>query len=664
MRVRTLGPFSLTVDGAVLEPGAAAQRKPMELLKATVALGIRDVEVAKLLALLWPGAELPAARRSFDTALHRLRRLVPASEWLLLHEGRLSLDPAIVWVDTEAFAKIAERVQRAVGAGDGPALEPAVAALLELYQGDFLARDADRPWALQARDRDRARFVECLAGAGEHFERAQGWLTAEDLYRRGLAVDNLMEPFYRGTIRCLLARGESAEALKLFRRCRELLSIVLNLQPAAETLALVRDIYDVAETTLPLPDKPSIAVLPFANLSTDRGREYFADGVVEDIITALSRFHSLFVIARNSSFAYKDKALDVRIVSKELGVRYVLEGSLRMEQQRIRLTAQLIDAHSGIHLWAENYDRTLESVFALQEELTQRIVMAIAPKVDAAELDKARRRPALLSAYELAVRARAHSLEAYIKSDRSIRQLGIREAKEALAIDPDSVIALNAFARLEWQHLLFDTASDRATAWQDGMTAAMRAIELDPADDQAHANRGLLLTYAQKRDAIDEALVALRRAAEMNPNNVNTLNALGFVEVVVGNPDIAIERLQQALRLSPRDPIQYSLFLVLSIANCSSGHYSRGVEYALLGISDAPRMAMLHLFLALNYVGLGECAKAKEALDTARRVGPEYVKRAIDGNLIYREPAQRLRAETFLRVAAGLEDPSAADTLR
>src|SRR5215468_6074875 len=202
--------------------------------------------------------------------------------------------------------------------------------------------------------------------------------------------------------------------------------------------------------TLALPDKPSIAVLPLLNMTGDPEQEYFTDGVTEDIITELSRFHSLFVIARNSSFSYKGKSPDVRQVGRDLGVRYILEGSIRRSSNRIRVTAQLIDTLTGNHIWAERYDRVLEDIFAVQEELTRAIVAAIAPQIELTEHSKAaRRRPDNLSAYEIALLAWAHAWQGYAAGNRTVLDQAIREAKDALAIDPTSVLALHtiAFAR-------------------------------------------------------------------------------------------------------------------------------------------------------------------------------------------------------------------------
>ena len=415
---------------------------------------------------------------------------------------------------------------------------------------------------------------------------------------------------------------------------------------------------------LSLPDKPSIAVLPFANMSGDPEQEYFTDGITEDIITELSRFHELFVIARNSAFTYKGKALDVRTVARELGVRYVLEGSIRKAANRIRVTGQLVDALSGKHIWAEKYDRVLEDIFAVQEELTHSIVVAIAPHIEAAEREKLRHRPGNLSAYEIAVRAYAKVWEAYGKSDTALCNDAIAEARAALALDALSSLALNALAFASWQQILLGTASDPAAAWREGMDAATRSIEADHEASLGYTCKGLLLGYAPGADRMDEALVNLRRACEINPHNMSALIALGSIEIMAGNAAQAIEPLRHALRISPRDPLQYITHSQLAIGNFFLGQYQTGADHAVRGIQEMPTDPLLHSQLAMNYVGLGEYAKAATELETARRLGPGFVQRTLDGKLMLRKADNLRRATTFLRIAAGLEEPDAAESLR
>ena len=429
--------------------------------------------------------------------------------------------------------------------------------------------------------------------------------------------------------------------------------------PAAKT-SLIAGAID-----LTLPDKPSIAVLPFVNMSGDPDQEYFTDGVTEDIITELSRFHSLFVIARNSSFTYKETATDVRVVAKELGVRYVLEGSIRKAANRIRVTGQLIDALVGNHIWAEKYDRILEDVFAVQEELAHRIVTAIAPHIETAEWEKVfRRRPENLGAYEIAVRASANAWEAYVKSDPLLCNEAANRATDALAIDPRSTLALFAYALTRYQILATGTTTDSRLTWREGMDAANKLIEVDPTESRGYAIKGTLQAYAPSRDQIDAALVSLRRAYDLNPHNMFGLQLLGFVEIIAGNSRKAIEYLQQVLRISPRDASSFIAYHLLSMASCCTREYANGVSYALLGIADAPRYGYLYAYLAVHYVGLRQIAKAKSAIEDARQTAWGFVERGLAGDLIFQKPQDRLRATTFMRIAAGLEDPSAADALR
>ena len=422
----------------------------------------------------------------------------------------------------------------------------------------------------------------------------------------------------------------------------------------------------VGEIDLSLPDKPSIAVLPFINMSGDPEQEYFTDGVTEDIITELSRFHSLFVIARNSTFTYKGKATDVRTVARELGVRFVLEGSIRRAGDRIRVTAQLIDALTGNHIWAERYDRVLEDIFAVQEEVTQAIVAAIAPQIDAAELAKARRpRPGNLSAYEIAVRAWADALEAFGKADGSLCDQAIREAKEALAIDSGSVLALNAlaFSRLQ-QCVVLRTAANLDDAWEEGMAACTRAIELDRSDHRPLVWKGLLLLYETGDVRWEEALMNLRRACELNSNDCRALRGLGYGEALSGNPQQAIHCLTQALRISPRDPLTYITHLTLAVACFGARDYEKSLHWASLAIRDAPNYPQAHLHVALACVGLADIEKAKAALDRTRRIAPEFVQSRLEGYTPRRKPEDRQHFTVFLRIAAGLEEPGAADKFR
>ena len=415
---------------------------------------------------------------------------------------------------------------------------------------------------------------------------------------------------------------------------------------------------------LPLPEKPSIAVLPFQNMSGDPEQEYFTEGVTEDIITELSRFHSLFVIARNSSFSYKGKSPDIRQVGRELGVRYVLEGSIRKSSNRIRVTGQLIDTFTGNHIWAERYDRVLTDIFEVQAEVTQAIVAAIAPQIESTERRKAARRPGRLTAYELALRAWAHAYEGQDKADGTTLKLAILEAQQALAIDPDCVRALHAFGYAHGNIVFLQLSQDPDEALRQAMSATARAIELDSSDAFGYAQRAVAIVYGNKIECFPEALVDIRRAHELNPNDARILRVLCTLEVSLGAAEAGIQHGYQALRLNPRDPRIYATHSHLGFACFAAGRYAEGIDWNLRAVSAAPDKPVPRAYLAACFVGAGEIDKAKAAFAIGQQRAPGFFKARLEGSAALARRKDRNRFQTFLRIAAGLEDPSAAEPLR
>jgi len=417
------------------------------------------------------------------------------------------------------------------------------------------------------------------------------------------------------------------------------------------------------EPPLALPDKPSIAVLPFANMSGDPEQEYFTDGISEDIITELSRFRSLFVIARNSSFTYKGKSIDIKQVGRELGVRYVLEGSIRRAANRVRVTAQLIDATTGSHIWAEKYDRVLEDIFAVQEEVTQAIVAAIAPHIETSEFTRLHAvRPGSLGAYELAMRGWSAAWQTLKDPDADdLRDEALRCAREALAIDPASSAALRAIAFASWQQLTFRPATLGAVASREGLEAARKAIAIDSGDHVAHLWRGFLLLYSGKFEA---ALADLKRALELNPNDAFARAILGYAQAMDGHPQEAIALCERALRLSPRDPARYVILNTLGWAHFSARDYARGAAAHQHSVNELSRLPHSRFGLIVNCVGAGELERARMECAALRELAPEFFEARLAGGVAASSPEIRKRATTFVRVAAGIEDPSAADALR
>jgi adenylate cyclase len=413
---------------------------------------------------------------------------------------------------------------------------------------------------------------------------------------------------------------------------------------------------------LALPDKPSIAVLAFENLSGDPEQEYFTDGVTEDIITELSRFHSLFVIARNSSFTYKGKATDVRTIARELGVRYVVEGSIRRAGSRVRVSAQLIDALAGTHVWAERYDRELADIFEVQEEVTRSIVGAVGWEIEGAEVARATRRaPGSLTAYETAMRAYDRVHQAYIKQDSALREQGTREARQALAIDSQSVLALLTLAWALFQDAVFGKRTDSESASQEALSFATRAIELDRSNHLGFVYRALAFCV---RGCWEEALTDARHALSLNPNDSFSLRTLGYVEMFYGNHEQAITHLLESLRMSPRDPHAHASHVHLAGANFFKKDYAKGLEWSLLTSREAPSLPAAHLWAAVCNVGLGDIGEAKAALSKERLIAPEFVEAWLRGEYRRRRPEDEQLQLVFLRIADGLEDPSAADALR
>jgi adenylate cyclase len=301
---------------------------------------------------------------------------------------------------------------------------------------------------------------------------------------------------------------------------------------------------------LALPTKPSIAVLPFTNLSNDPGQEYFSDGVVQEITTALSRVRWLFVIARNSSFTYKGKAVDVRQVGRELGVRYVLDGSMRKFGSRVRISAELLDAATGVHVWADRYDRDIVDIFALQDEIAGAVVGAVVPNLRMAEIDRAtRQRPGSLSAYDLYLRA----LPGYYSVTREGYFEAVRLLRQALELDPGYAAAAALIAACIGYGIPWGWGGSAAEA----VRLARRSIELDNNDAEALAICGYTLAF--QNGEFHEAIGLVERAITLDPNSAFCLIQSGWVHLLADHPANAIDSLERALRLSPLDPLKSSI---------------------------------------------------------------------------------------------------------
>jgi adenylate cyclase len=453
---------------------------------------------------------------------------------------------------------------------------------------------------------------------------------------RVVSKDDLIAAVWEGrivsdaavTTRINVARsaiGDSGEAQRLIKTLprkgfrfvgavREEVGGAASPPPAAAVPA------DLPGPELPLPDKPSIAILPFTNLSSDPEQDYFADGIVEDITTELSRFGELFVIARNSSFQYKRRAVDVRQVGRELGVRYVLEGSVRRSGDRLRISAQLIDAASGAHRWAERYARKLKDVFAVQDEVVGTIVAILAAHVRKAESERTRTKPpSHWQAYDYYLQAN----EAFTSFATSFDVERIYETRrllqQSLAVDPGYARSYALLAnthdavyvnRLDGDHLkpaVLDLAHRHAC----------KAVELDPNLPEAHAEVGHVLTFMFQHDA---SVVSIEKAVALNPNYVDW--RFGWPLALGGHPRRALDLLHTYMRLDPFHPPLVHFFV--GVAHFVLGDYSRALEVLGAYVSRAPQLPFSSAWswLAATHAQLGQIEEARAAIAEVLRVNP------------------------------------------
>ena len=326
---------------------------------------------------------------------------------------------------------------------------------------------------------------------------------------------------------------------------------------------------------LTLPDKPSIAVLPFQNMSGDSEQEHFADGIVEEIITALSRFSSLFVIARNSSFIYKGRAVDVKQVGRELGVRYVLEGSVRKAGSQVRITSQLIDASTGAHLWADRFDGSLADIFDLQDQVALGVVSAVTPKVERAEIERAKRKPTdSLDAYEYFLRGMA----SFYQRSRGAIDEALRLFYAAIGRDAEFASAYGMAAWCYGWRKVNAWTTDRAKEIAETARLARRAAELGP-DDAVALSRAAQALATVVGD-VEDALTFVDRALALNPNLACAWWASGWIRVYRGEPEAAIEHFARAMRLSPLDPHIIAMQAGTAFAHMLAGRYDEASSWA------------------------------------------------------------------------------------
>jgi TolB-like protein len=398
-----------------------------------------------------------------------------------------------------------------------------------------------------------------------------------------------------------------------------------------------------APAALPLPDKPSIAVLPFANMSGDPEQEYFADGMVEEIITALSRIRWLFVIARNSSFTYKGRAVDVKQVARELGVRYVLEGSVRKAGGRVRITGQLIDATTGTHLWADRFDGSLEDVFELQDKVAISVAGVIEPTLQAAELRRSAERPTSdLTAYDFYLRALPHQFS--FATDRSTLVLDL--LGRAIERDPRYGPALAVAAFFHAQLDVNGWTDDREATRRTAIDLARRALRAAPDDPEVLAPSAFVLAWFG--EDIDVAIGLVDRCLDLNPSFARGWYWSAVLRLFAGQPDLAIKHFEASLRLSPRERFGAPL-TGIGIALFFSRRFDEAVAKLRMAVEQLPTFALPYQFLASCLAHMGWVDEARDIVSRLRSLTPVVVPSGAQ----FRNPEQRELFLSGLRLATG-----------
>jgi TolB-like protein len=395
--------------------------------------------------------------------------------------------------------------------------------------------------------------------------------------------------------------------------------------------------------TLALPDKPSIAVLPFQNLSSDPEQEYFADGVVEDITMALSLFRWLFVIARNSSFTYKGRAVDVKQIGRELGVRYVLEGSVRKAGNRIRIAGQLIDAETGAHLWADRFDGALEDMFDLQDHVTSSVVGAIAPKLQSEDIKRATRKPTEnLDAYDYYLRGLAKAR----CWNRDANSEALQLFCKAIELDPRLACAYGMAAWCYMQRKARGWMIEGVQESAEATRLARKAVHLGGGDPVALCMGGYALAFVAHE--FNDAAAFMDRGLKVNPNLAQAWNLSAWLRVWRGEPDLALDHVAHAMRLSPLDPSMFSMHGAMAYAHFLAGRYDMASSCAEKATRDYPTFPLAMCISAASNALAGRLEPAQKAMARALERSPDL--RA--SNLINLTPFRR--AEDFATFAEGL----------
>ena len=617
LRIKLLGGYTVLDDrtGEVVLSARKAQALLAYLALTAGQWHGRD----RLAGLLWSDREEGQSRNSLRHALASIRNLGEGLGINLVETDgdRVQLPAGVAETDVAAFQKLSDN-------------DPIAAA--ELYAGDlldgFTAPDvAFQDWLTGERAALRETACQIFERGVSQAANNGNWRKAVELAKRLVGLDPYREASHRQLMELHAAAGNRAEAIRQYQACERLLRNELDVAPAQETMDLLEKIRiggvatrpcKAAALQPPLPDRPSIAVLPFDNLSGEPEQAYFGDGMAEDIIAGLSKFRWLFVIARNSSFTYKGRPVDVRQLARELGVRYVLEGSIRKGGDRIRVTAQLIDALAGNPIWSERYDRGLADLFALQDEITQTLVGAIAPEIDQAERQRAERyTPDSVDTWLMFQKG----LTAYYETTEDSLKAAVEILDEVCRRDPHFAQA-HAFAAdaRHRQSIHFDVQG-KPKLLAAANELARKAIELDSRDSIGYSIYARVLAFQGDHE---RAIRFAEQGIGLNPNDWMAHHALGYVLIVGGCFEAGLEALDNAQRLSPHSAFSAGVLSMRAGALIALRRFDEAAMVAELGIEAAHPRPSTFLYLAAAHALLGRIDQARMVLRKLQDLHPNY----------------------------------------
>ncbi|MER8582939.1 adenylate cyclase [Mesorhizobium sp. M1423] len=636
MRIRLLG--GLEVTSPERRPVRFATRKTSLLFAALVLAGRRGHRREQLSEAFWPGRSNGQARNSLRQALVDIRRTFPASSDATVYIDGDQETIALIAGPDEADISIFDRKLE-----EGRTTDLAFAA--DIYRGELLAGQAipdelDEWFGpyLSRYQRKALQLVDRLSLAlpapGSAEETA-----CEGLAERLLASDPTAEAAHRALIRIHAHRGHENAALRQFELCRAALKKHLDAEPEEQTSSLAASLQSRERPERPRPepssgvaslaqvlaaptrrdDHPSVAVLPFQNLSGDMEQEYFADGMVEDIVTALAHFRHLFVVARNSSFTYRGRSVDIEQVGRELGVRYVVEGSVRRAGDRLRIAGQLIDTSTGAYLWADRFDGALAEVFDLQDQVASSIVGAITPKMEEAEIERAKRKPTeSLDAYDYYLRGLA-AFDRTITS-RSAIDDALRLFMKAIDRDPEFAAAYARAARCYATRKSNGWMVDRAKENAEATRLARRAVELGRDDAIALSFGGYVLGYVG--GDLDDSAACIDRALVLNPNLAAAWGLSSWVRACFGEPGKAVEHAALAMRLSPLDPRLFAWQFNTGLAHFCAGHYDDAATWAGKSLRYQPNYVSAMRVVAASHALAGRLSEAQQMMAQVCELDP------------------------------------------